>query len=69
MRQELCQALQQSIDALMHVPGTQLQHIESTLRQLMTDLKNANITPPAELDDLIKEVAEDYEQTESPRQG
>lgn len=46
-----------SIEALLQVPGTQLQHIESTLRQLMTDLKNANIIPPAELDTLIEEAA------------
>lgn len=46
-----------SIEALLQVPGTQLQHIESTLRQLLSDLKKAGITPPAELDDLIEEAA------------
>ena len=46
-----------SIEALLQVPGTQLQHIEPTLRQLMTDLKNSNITPPADLDALIEEAA------------
>lgn len=57
MTQNLCQAVMTSIEALLQVPGTQLQHIESTLRQLMTDLKNANITPPADLDILIEEAA------------
>lgn len=46
-----------SIEALLQVPGTQLQTIEPTLRQLLTDLKNAGITPPAELDNLIEEAA------------
>ena len=46
-----------SIEALLQVPGTQLQTIEPTLRQLMTDLKNSNITPPADLDALIEEAA------------
>ena len=46
-----------SIEALLQVPGTQLQTIEPTLRQLLTDLKNARITPPAELNDLIEEAA------------
>lgn len=57
MKTTLCSAVMTSIEALLQVPGTQLQHIESTLRQLMTDLKIAGITPPAELDDLIKEAA------------
>lgn len=57
MKTQLLQALEQSIDALTHVPGTQLQTIEATLRQLMTDLKEHNITPPAELDDLIEDAA------------
>ena len=57
MKKELCSAVMTSIEALLQVPGTQLQHIESTLRQLLTDLENAGITPPAELDDLIEEVA------------
>ena len=46
-----------SIDALTHVPGTQLQIIEPTLRQLLEDLKKAGITPPAELDSLIEDAA------------
>ena len=46
-----------SIEALLQVPGTQLQTIEPTLRQLLTDLKNAGITPPAELEGLIEEAA------------
>lgn len=46
-----------SIEALMQVPGTQLQHIESTLRQLLTDLRAANLPIPAELDELIEEAA------------
>lgn len=46
-----------SIEALLQVPGTQLQTIEPTLRQLLTDLKNAGITPPVELDDLIEDAA------------
>lgn len=57
MTQNLCKAVMTSIEALLQVPGTQLQHIESTLRQLMTDLKNANITPPEDLDILIEEAA------------
>lgn len=57
MQQNLSVALMTSIEALMQVPGTQLQHIESTLRQLLTDLKEANVTPPAELNDLIEEAA------------
>ena len=57
MTQNLCQAVMTSIEALLQVPGTQLQHIESTLRQLLADLKAANITPPAELDDLIEDAA------------
>lgn len=57
MKKELCSAVMTSIEALLQVPGTQLQHIESTLRQLLTDLENAGITPPAELDDLIEEAA------------
>lgn len=52
---ELASAVMTSIEALLQVPGTQLQHIESTLRQLLTDLKSANITPPAELDELIED--------------
>ena len=57
MKKELCSAVMTSIEALLQVPGTQLQTIEPTLRQLMTDLKNSNITPPAELDILIEEAA------------
>ena len=57
MRLTLIQALEPSIEALKQVPGTQLQTIEPTLRQLLTDLKNAGITPPVELDDLIEEAA------------
>ena len=57
MKKELCSAVMTSIEALLQVPGTQLQHIELTLKQLLTDLKNAGITPPAELDDLIEEAA------------
>lgn len=54
---QLAQAVAVFTDALCKVPGTQLQHIENTLRQLMTDLKKAGIIPPAELDDLIEEAA------------
>lgn len=54
---QLAQAVVVFTDALCKVPGTQLQHIEKTLRQLMTDLKEAGITPQAELDDLIEEAA------------
>lgn len=57
MKLTLIQALESSIEALKQVPGTQLQTIEPTLRQLLTDLKNAGITPPVELDDLIEEAA------------
>ena len=57
MKKELCSAVMTSIEALLQVPGTQLQTIEPTLRQLLTDLKAANITPPAELDALIEEAA------------
>lgn len=57
MTQNLCQAVMTSIEALLQVPGTQLQHIESTLRQLLADLKAANITPPADLDMLIEDAA------------
>lgn len=57
MRPALIQALESSIEALKQVPGTQLQTIEPTLRQLLTDLKNAGIIPPVELDDLIEEAA------------
>lgn len=57
MKQQLAQAVAATVDALCKVPGTQLQHIESTLRQLMTDLKEAGITPPAELDELIEDAA------------
>ena len=46
-----------SIEALLQVPGTQLQTIEPTLRQLLTDLKNAGITPPVELEGLIEDAA------------
>ena len=55
MKKELCSAVMTSIEALLQVPGTQLQHIEPTLRQLLADLKAANITPPAELDELIED--------------
>lgn len=54
---ELASAVMTSIEALLQVPGTQLQHIEPTLRQLLADLKAANITPPAELDELIEDAA------------
>lgn len=57
MKQTLATAVMTSIEALLQVPGTQLQHIESTLRQLRTDLKEAGITPPAELDNLIEDAA------------
>lgn len=57
MTQKLSAAVLTSIEALLQVPGTQLQHIESTLRQLLADLKAANITPPAELDELIEDAA------------
>lgn len=63
MKKELCSAVMTSIEALLQVPGTQLQHIESTLRQLLADLKAANITPPAELDDLIEEAAVAHAET------
>ena len=46
-----------SIEALEQVPGTQLQHIEPTLRQLLTDLKNAGITLHADLYGLIEHAA------------
>ena len=52
-----------SIEALLQVPGTQLQHIEPTLRQLLLDLKAANITPPAELDELIEDAAVSHAET------
>lgn len=54
---ELAKAVMTSIEALQQVPGTQLQHIEMTLRHLYADLKNAGIGIPAELDDLIEEAA------------
>lgn len=57
MKKELCSAVMASIEALLQVPGTQLQTIESTLRQLLTDLKKAGITPPADLDTLIEDAA------------
>lgn len=57
MKQALTTAVMTSIEALLQVPGTQLQTIEPTLRQLLTDLKNAGITPPVELDDLIEDAA------------
>lgn len=57
MTQKLSAAVLTSIEALLQVPGTQLQYIESTLRQLLADLKAANITPPAELDELIEDAA------------
>lgn len=57
MTQKLSAAVLTSIEALLQVPGTQLQYIKSTLRQLLTDLRNANMGIPAELDDLIEEAA------------
>ena len=63
MTTELCSAVMTSIEALLQVPGTQLQHIESTLRQLLTGLKAANITPPAELDGLIEDAAVAHAET------
>ena len=63
MKKELCSAVMTSIEALLQVPGTQLQHIESTLRQLLSDLKAANITPPAELDGLIEDAAVAHAET------
>lgn len=57
MNKQLASAVMTSIEALLQVPGTQLQHIEPTLRQLLTDLKKVNITPPAELDVLIEDAA------------
>lgn len=57
MNKELFVAIMTSIEALMQVPGTQLQLLEPTLRQLKQDLKDANITPPDELDSLIEEAA------------
>lgn len=53
----LCNAVMTSVEAFLQVPGTQLQHIEPTLRQLLSDLKKAGITPPADLDDLIEHAA------------
>ena len=56
MKAELTQAITAFTNALMHVPGTQLQTIQETLRQLRKDLTEANIPPMAELDDLIEEA-------------
>lgn len=57
MAQALAAAVMTSIEALLQVPGTQLQYIEPTLRQLLCDLREANIGIPAELDDLIEEAS------------
>lgn len=57
MKKQLYDAVMASIEELLQVPGTQLQRIEPTLRQLLTDLKNAGITPPADLYDLIEDAA------------
>lgn len=57
MKQALATAVMTSIEAFLQVPGTQLQHIELTLRRLLADLRNAGVEIPAELDDLIEEAA------------
>lgn len=50
-------AVKDFIEALNHVPATQLMHIESTLRQLRTDLTNSNLPVMADLDILIEDAA------------
>jgi hypothetical protein len=57
MRLTLIQALEPSIEALKHVPGTQLQHILETLRQLKEDLEESNLPIPEDLDSLIEEAS------------
>ena len=47
-----------SIEALLQVPGTQLQTIEATLRQLYKDLQEANLPIPDDLEVLIGDAAE-----------
>lgn len=54
---QLAQAVAVFTDALCKVPGTQLQHIELTLRQLRDDLIDSGIGVLAELDDLIEDAA------------
>lgn len=54
---QLAQAVAAFTDALCKVPGTQLQHIEKTLRQLRNDLTESGIGVLAELDDLIEDAA------------
>lgn len=50
-------AVKDLIEALNHVPAVQLMHIESTLRQLRTDLTNSNLPVLADLDTLIEDAA------------
>lgn len=69
MSQNLSAAVMTSIEALLQVPGTQLQHIESTLRQLLTDLKAANLEIPAELDILIEDAAIAHAESAAYRNG
>jgi hypothetical protein len=53
----LTQAIMTSIEALKQVPGTELLHIEATLRQLKADLQNLNITIPQTLEELVEDAA------------
>jgi uncharacterized protein YkwD len=57
MKATLLDAVMTSIEALQQVPGTKLQHIESTLRQLKADLREYYNDYPVALDDLIEEAA------------
>ena len=56
MKLTLIQALEPSIEALKHVPGTQLQYILETLRQLKEDLEESNLPIPED----PCEQAQDY---------
>lgn len=54
---ELNNSVKDFIEALTKVPATQLKHLESTLRQLRSDLTNSNLPVLAELDELIVDAA------------
>lgn len=56
MSKQLCHAVATFMNELMHVPGTQLLTIQSTLRTLKEDLKQAGLPILEDLDLLIEEA-------------
>lgn len=56
MKKELFSAVASFTEELLQVPGTQLQHIEQTLRQLREDLSKHSAVL-ADLDTLIEDAA------------